>query len=173
LNQIQDWNEWIHLHFHLFSFNQLWIHAVLKLFVYHIFHIACRFLDSEGEILKRIEVQAEKSKPITRTNLRPCCKAEHSRSLCRGWVNFCTLYHRGHVAEAKVHPRQSPGNETIGRLRECLQGMKWQWFFNLDEVAISKCEDRKDKKVIIPTRMDGRTIYHCGSRNVKYISIIT
>jgi hypothetical protein len=37
LNQIQDWNELDHLHFHIPHFNQLWFHEVLKFFVYHVF----------------------------------------------------------------------------------------------------------------------------------------
>jgi hypothetical protein len=45
--------------------------------------------------------------------------------------------------------------------------------FNLDEVGISEWEDRKDKRVIVSKTIDGRTIHHRVSRNVKYISTVT
>jgi hypothetical protein len=50
--------------------------------------------------------------------------------------------------------------------------MKAELVFNLDEVGMSDWEDRKDKKVIVPKTMNGQTIHHHGSRNVRYISII-
>jgi hypothetical protein len=37
---------------------------------------------------------------------------------------------------------------------------------------MSDWEDRKDKKVIVPTALDGQTIHHRISRNVRHISII-
>jgi hypothetical protein len=37
---------------------------------------------------------------------------------------------------------------------------------------MSELEDRKEKKVIVPMTMDGQTIHHGGSRNVKHISVI-
>jgi hypothetical protein len=51
--------------------------------------------------------------------------------------------------------------------------MKAELVFNLDEVGLSEWEDRKDRKVIVPMTMDGQTIHHRASRNVKHISIIT
>jgi hypothetical protein len=36
--------------------------------------------------------------------------------------------------------------------------MKAELVFNLDEVGMSEWEDRKEKKVIVPTFMDDRTI---------------
>jgi hypothetical protein len=50
--------------------------------------------------------------------------------------------------------------------------MKAELVFNLDEVGMSKWEDRKDKKVIVSKTMAGQTIHHRASRNVKHISII-
>jgi hypothetical protein len=64
-------------------------------------------------------------------------------------------------------------DETNRCLRDHVQGMKAELVFNLDEVGISEWEDRKDKKVIVPKTMEGQTIHHRVSRNVKHISIIT
>jgi hypothetical protein len=58
-------------------------------------------------------------------------------------------------------------------LRECIQGIKVELVFNLDEIGILEWEDRKDKKVIISKMTDGQMIHHHASRNVKHISIIT
>jgi hypothetical protein len=51
--------------------------------------------------------------------------------------------------------------------------MKAELVLNLDEVGMSEWENRKNKKVIISKTIDGQTIYHRVSRNVKHISIIT
>jgi hypothetical protein len=50
--------------------------------------------------------------------------------------------------------------------------MKAELVFNLDKVGMSDWEDRKDKKVVVPTALDGQTIHHRVSRNVRHISII-
>jgi hypothetical protein len=50
--------------------------------------------------------------------------------------------------------------------------MKAELVFNLDEIGMSEWEDRKDKKVMVSKTMDGQTIHHRASRNVKHISII-
>jgi hypothetical protein len=51
--------------------------------------------------------------------------------------------------------------------------MKAELLFNLDEVGVSEREDRKDPKVVIRRVLSGQTIYHCASRNLKHISVIT
>jgi hypothetical protein len=51
--------------------------------------------------------------------------------------------------------------------------MKAELVFNLDKVGMSKWEDRKDKKVIFPKAIDGQTIHHPASENVKNIPMIT
>jgi hypothetical protein len=51
--------------------------------------------------------------------------------------------------------------------------MKAEFVFNLDEVGMSKWEDRKEKKVIVATFMDDQTIHHRASRGVRHMSIIT
>jgi hypothetical protein len=51
--------------------------------------------------------------------------------------------------------------------------MKVELVFNLDEIGMSEWDNRKEKKVIIPATMDGQTIHHRASRNVRHISIIT
>jgi hypothetical protein len=51
--------------------------------------------------------------------------------------------------------------------------MKVELVFNLDEVGMSESWDRKEKKVIVPTFMDGQRIHHQASRGVRHISIIT
>jgi hypothetical protein len=51
--------------------------------------------------------------------------------------------------------------------------MKVELLFHLDDVGMSESEDRKKKKVIIPTFIDSQTIYHKVSKAVRHISIIT
>jgi hypothetical protein len=51
--------------------------------------------------------------------------------------------------------------------------MKAELVFNLDEIGMSEWEDRKDKKVIVRKTIDGQTIHHRASRDVRHISIIT
>jgi hypothetical protein len=49
--------------------------------------------DSENEILEWIEAQAEKCKPITRTDLQHYCEAKYSHSISRGWIESFILCH--------------------------------------------------------------------------------
>jgi hypothetical protein len=51
--------------------------------------------------------------------------------------------------------------------------MKTELVFNLDEVGMSEWEDRKERKVTVPRRMEDQTIHHRESRSVGYISIVT
>jgi hypothetical protein len=44
--------------------------------------------------------------------------------------------------------------------------MKAELVFNLDEVGMSEWEDRKVRKVIVPTTMDDQKIHHRASRSV-------
>jgi hypothetical protein len=50
--------------------------------------------------------------------------------------------------------------------------MKIELIFNLDGVGMSEWADCKEKKVIIPTTMDGQTTHHAASRSVRHISVI-
>jgi hypothetical protein len=50
--------------------------------------------------------------------------------------------------------------------------MKAELVFNLDEVDMSKPENRKPKKVFIPKPTAGETICHCVSRGVKHRAIV-
>jgi hypothetical protein len=45
--------------------------------------------------------------------------------------------------------------------------------FNLDKVGVSEWEDRKPKRVVIPTSLIGRTNHHGVNRNLKHVTIVT
>jgi hypothetical protein len=128
-----------------------------------------------------IEAEAEKSRPVTRTELRHYCEAKYAQFVSKGWVDSFILRHAADLTERKSTPQEEARlevphvflEETIRCLRDRAQGMKAELVFNLDEVGISEWEDRKEKKVIVPKTMDGQTIHHRVSRNVKHISIIT
>jgi hypothetical protein len=49
--------------------------------------------DSEEEILIWIEERAEKSRPVTRTDILHYCEMKYSGSVTRGWVNSFILRH--------------------------------------------------------------------------------
>jgi hypothetical protein len=136
--------------------------------------------DSEIQIPDWTQRQAEKSAPITRTDLKHYCEATYSRYISRGWVDSFILRDRADLFETKSTPQEHVRlevpraflDETTRCLREYVQGMKPELVFNLDEVGMSEWEDRKVKKVIIPTFVDGQTIHHRTSRGVRHISII-
>jgi AraC-like DNA-binding protein len=137
--------------------------------------------DSEGEILTWIEAEAEKSRPVTLTELRHYCEPKYSRFDSKKWMDSSIISHRACLTE-KESTRQQEARlevprvflvETIRCLREYVQGMKAELVFNLEEIGPSEWEDRKDKKVIVSITMEGQTIHHRASRNVKHISIIT
>jgi hypothetical protein len=60
----------------------------------------------------------------------------------------------------------------VRHLNEYVQGCVSELVSNLDEVGISDWEDRKARKVVVPSTMVRRPIHHAVSRNVKHISVI-
>jgi hypothetical protein len=52
------------------------------------------------------------------------------------------------------------------------KGIEPKLVFNLDEVDMLDWEDRQTRKVVVPATMEGQTIHHGVSRNVKHISVI-
>jgi hypothetical protein len=136
--------------------------------------------DSEAEILDWIEKRADKSRPVTRTDLRRYCETKYSTSISRGWVDSFILRHRDLLRETKSTPQEEARlevprvflDETIRCLREYVHGMKAELVFNLDEVGVSEWEDRKEMKVVVPITLSGQTIHHRASRQVKHMSVI-
>jgi hypothetical protein len=106
---------------------------------------------------------------------------KYSCSISRELVDSFVLRHRNDLTEIKSTPQEDPRlevprvflDDVICRLRAYVQGIMAELVLNLDEVSMSKWEDRKDKKVIVLKTMDSQMIHHRASRNVKHISIIT
>jgi hypothetical protein len=123
---------------------------------------------SEKEIMSLIEKRPEKCRPVTRTDILHYCEVKYFRSVTRGWMCSFVLRHGDCLPERKSTPQEGTRlevprvflDETISSLREFVQGMKAEIVFNLDEVGISDWEDRKDKKVVVPTALDSQTIHH-------------
>jgi hypothetical protein len=102
--------------------------------------------DSEADILICIEAEAEKSRPVTRAELRYYCEAKYTRSVSKRWVDSFILRHEVDLTESKSTPQEEVRlevpraflDETICCLRDHVQGMKTELVFNLDEVGISE-----------------------------------
>jgi hypothetical protein len=60
-------------------------------------------------------------------------------------------------------------------MEETVQGCIRDLVFAQDEVGVgvSEWEERKSKKVVVPTAMGSRTIYHGVNRNLKHITVMT
>jgi hypothetical protein len=109
--------------------------------------------------LKWIKAQAEKYKPITRTDLQHYYETKYSRSVSRRCVDSCILRYCGDLTETKSIPQEYLRlkvlrtflDETIYCLQEYVQGMKAELIFNLDKVRksesqkIGKSESRNGK----------------------------
>jgi hypothetical protein len=67
--------------------------------------------DSEEEILSWIEERAEKSRPMTRTDILHYCEVKYSRSVKRGWMNvfFCFVSWIPFVGKKKYTSRRGEG----------------------------------------------------------------
>jgi hypothetical protein len=80
--------------------------------------------DSEGEILEWIEAQAEKYKPVIRTELRHYCKVKYSYLVNRGWIDSFILRHRDDLTETKSIPQEDPRPEAprafLDKMIRCL-----------------------------------------------------
>jgi transposase len=137
--------------------------------------------EAESEILDWIRRNYEKSDPVTRTEIRHHCETEFTVPAGRGWVDSFILRHRGDLIEKKSNPQEESRlqiprlflDETIRAMKEAVEGRPSDLVFNLDEVGVSEWEDRKAKKVVVPSTAATQTIHHRLSRNVKHLSIIT
>jgi hypothetical protein len=137
--------------------------------------------DSEIELLKCIQSQAEKYESVTRTDLWDYCEAKYSRSISRGWIDSFILRHRKDSLKTRSTPQENARLEVphaflykiVCCLLEHVQGMKVELVFNLDEVGMSEWEDRQEKKVIVLRTMEGQTIHHRASRSIRCTKIIT
>jgi hypothetical protein len=69
--------------------------------------------DSEGKMLKWIEVQIKKRNLITCIDLRHHCETKYSRSVGRGRVDSFILRHRNNLADTKSTPQEDPRLEVI------------------------------------------------------------
>jgi hypothetical protein len=96
------------------------------------------------EILDWISAQADKCRPITRTNILHYCEAKYSHSISRGWVDSFILLHQDDLSETKSTPQEDTRlkmpraslDETIRCLRKYVYGVKAELVFNLDEVGM-------------------------------------
>jgi hypothetical protein len=85
------------------------------------------------------------------------------------------------LAETKSTPQEDARleipriflDETVQCLGEYVHGITDKLVFNLNEVGVSVWEDRKDKKVVIPSVLSGQTIHNRASQNLKHMSVIT
>jgi hypothetical protein len=55
-------------------------------------------------------------------------------------------------------------------MHEAVQGCPAELVFNLDEVGISDWEDRKPKKVVVPTKVSAHDIHHRLSASVACLT---
>jgi hypothetical protein len=62
---------------------------------------------------------------------------------------------------------------TVDRFRNHIYNALAKFIFNLDEVGISKWEDKVETKVIGPSAIAGQTTFLSVQGNLKHISIIT
>jgi hypothetical protein len=100
--------------------------------------------------------------------------------ITRGWVNSFVRRHSDQIFKTKSTAQERQGfqiprmllQRTEQDLKEHIQTCVAELVFNLDEVAISDCGDRKTKTGIVPPTMRDQTIHHEISRTLKHISVI-
>jgi hypothetical protein len=136
--------------------------------------------DREQQSLDWIQQKAEQSTPVGKTEIKDSCTIQSKVPITLGWDNSFVLRHSDQIFNTKSTPpeqqrlqvpRMFP-ERTVDDRNEHIQGCVAELVFNLDEVGISNCEDRKTKIVIGPAKMVGQTVHHEISRPVKHISVI-
>jgi hypothetical protein len=56
---------------------------------------------------------------------------------------------------------------AIDRFRDFVHNACAELVFNVDEISVSEWEDRSERRVVVPSKMRGQTIYHAVHRNLK------
>jgi hypothetical protein len=85
--------------------------------------------------------------------------------------------HAEHLFETESIPQENPRLEVprivleaaIEGFREYIHNVCGELVSNLDEIGISEWEDRTQRRVIVPSTMRGKTIFHGIHRNLKHI----
>jgi hypothetical protein len=143
--------------------------------------------DSEAEvdILAWIKHQIEKSQPSTiyenRTDILYYGTSKFGKVITLGWVDSLLMRHKDELVETISKPQEDARLQvsgeflfrTISGIEEAVQIRVWDLVVSLDEVGIgiSEWEDRKSKKVDVPTAISNQTIDHGVNWNLKHITL--
>jgi hypothetical protein len=103
----------------------------------------------------------EKCQSSTRKNIPHYCSGQFGKVVTRGWVDSFLICHKDDLAATTSKPQDEAHLQvlrgfllgTISGIEEAVQGCIDDLVFSLDEVGVSEWEDRKSKKVILPSAM--------------------
>jgi hypothetical protein len=124
--------------------------------------------DSERGFIAWITQKAADNTATTKTELLPESVARLGTSITRGWVDSFLTRHADELWETKSLRQENSQLEVprvlldpaVEGFQHHVYGSSPELVFNLDEVGISEWEDRHQRKVIVPSAMRGRTIFH-------------
>jgi hypothetical protein len=116
-----------------------------------------------------------------RIGILHCCITKFGKVMTRGQVDSFLIRHKDELAETISKPQEDARLQvsrelllrTISPMEEAVQSCVRDLVFNLDEVRVSEWEDRKSKKLVVPTAMGNQTIHHGVDRNLKHSTVIT
>jgi hypothetical protein len=121
--------------------------------------------DREQPILDWIKRNAEGITPVTRKEIKDYCTSQFQVPITCGSVNSFLLRYPDEIIQAKSSARKEQRlqvprmflERTLQNFNEYVEGCTAELVFNLDEVGVSDCEDRKGRKVVIPATMGSQT----------------
>jgi hypothetical protein len=136
--------------------------------------------DYEAEIVEWLAKKAANNTTVNRTELLNEYIERFGKSITRGWFDSFFIRHADKSFETKSVPQENPRLEmprdfleaAIEAFLDYVHNACAELVFNLDEIGISECEDRIEKRVIVPLAMKGQRILHSIHRNLKHISAV-
>jgi hypothetical protein len=137
--------------------------------------------EDEQALVEWTAKKAHNHTAVTRTELLNSCIETFAMAVTRGLVDSFLSRDAAELFEMKRSPQENQRLEVprvfleavIEGIRSHVHNACADLVFNLDEIGISEWEDRVERKVMAPSAMRKRKIFHGIHRGLKHISVIT
>jgi hypothetical protein len=136
--------------------------------------------EEERRIIQKLKDQYEANLAFSRKQLLSFVLSEFDKSASRGWIDGFLARHQREIKICQSLPQEETRfiipqeflNQHLINMQKLVAGRVAELVFNLDEVGSSDWEDRKTRKLIIPSSVDSHTIFHPVTRRFKHMTLL-
>jgi hypothetical protein len=136
--------------------------------------------DAGQPLMDWITAKCANNVAVNRTELLYECNKRFWKSITRGWGDSFLTRQATQFLETKSVPQENPRLEIIrvflqagfDEFRDHIYQAYTELVFKLNKIGISEWEDRRTRRVIVPSTMKRQTIFHGVRQNLKHIDVV-